>query len=331
MSSYLELLQKLNGYGDVQDLLAADGESVLTGLNNLFGLSGINGNTRDEQFTPNITTTGAGSVGFNPRQVLYESQDFFTNGDLLTYPQDLFQPGNTAYIYFQIKDSQAAIVKQTSTEPLDPSAGSDAKPLKRIALYMPPGVKVSYGTKWDDANLSIRKSVGLGKELFSGDTAETIKQVAARFGDAIVGGEGFLNDTEFANKKILDPQAALLFKGVNFRDFQFDFQMLARNKEESQRIRQIIKCFKYAMHPGTTESGGAIWEYPYFFEIYLCSPSTKYMFNIMNSALVQMEVDYGGSGIPSFFRENGAPVDIRMSLQFKELFVLTKKMILNDY
>ena len=330
MSSYLELLQKLNGYGDVQDLIAGDGESVLTGLNNLFGLRGTTAAARDEQFTPVITS---GSTGFNPRKRTGEdsADTFFTNGSLLMYPQDLFQPGNTAYIYFQIKDSQKATVSQTSTEPLDPSAGSDAAPLKRIALYMPPSVKVNYGARWDDANLTIRKSVGLGKSLFSGDAADTIKQVAARFGDAIVGGEGFLNDTEFANKKILDPQAALLFKGVNFRDFQFDFQMLARNKEETERIRQIIKCFKYAMHPGTTAEGGAIWEYPYFFEIYLCSPSTKYMFNIMNCALVQMEVDYGGSGIPSFFRANGAPVDIRMTLQFKELFVLTKKMVLNDY
>jgi hypothetical protein len=162
------------------------------------------------------------------------------------------------------------------------------------------------------------------------------KQLGARAVDSVFQtGNSIANEVEFGNKMIIDPKNALLFKGVNFRRFQFDFQMMARNAGEAESIRQIIKAFKYGMHPGGGASGGAdggaVWTYPHFFEIYLCTPTRKYMFNIMNAALEEMDVDYGGSGVASFFRENGAPVDIRLSLQFKELFVLTKDLILKDY
>jgi len=121
--------------------------------------------------------------------------------------------------------------------------------------------------------------------------------------DKTMGTQAFQNEAEFRSKGILDPQAALLFKGVEFREFQFDFQLLARTKEESENIRKIIKTFKWAMHPA--KGGGVTWQYPCFFEIYLLTPTRKYMFNIMNSALIRMDVDYGGSGIPAFFTKTG--------------------------
>lgn len=319
-SSYLELLQKLEGFDSVNDITSGDSSSIITGLNELFGKKDVD---YEKHFTP-IDMRSA-------RSNTYEEESFFKDQAILYYPQDLFQPGNTAYIYFQIKDSEGAQIDMFGTDQVNKSAGSDVAPLKRIALYMPPSVKVNYDTKWEDANLSIRQNIGLGAEFFKGNFTDALKQVGSRVADTVLSGAPVQTDLEFASKKILDPQAALLFKGVNFREFQFDFQMLARNVEETEVIRKIIKTFKYAMHPGTSGEGGAMWNYPYFFEIYLCSPSRKYMFNIMNCALRTMEVDYGGSGIPSFFRDNGAPVDIRMTLTFRELFVLTKKMILNDY
>ena len=83
------------------------------------------------------------------------------------------------------------------------------------------------------------------------------------------------------------------------------------------------------MHPGG--GAGASWVYPNNFDIYLLSPSHRYMFNIAQSVLTSMDVDYGGTGATTFFKNTGAPVAIKMSLDFKELSVLTKEKIRKDY
>jgi hypothetical protein len=333
--SYLKFLRSLEGYNTIEKLVAGDDELVRQGLSDLYKKTPADGDLQD-LYAPVDMRTARDAIKDDPTS----NPNWFEDQSLLYFPSDLFGPGNTAYVYFQIKDSanQTLHKGEDGSQLLNPDNGSQAAPSKRIALYMPPSIKIGHNSKWEDASLTIRKDIGVGKALLGAgkggveEWKQIVGQLGAKVADVVTGAEdAFINDAQFASKKIFDPQAALLFKGMDFREFQLDFQLMARNEEETDAIREIIKTFKYAMHPGQSDGGGTMWNYPYFFEIYLCTPSRKYMFNIMNSALTAMEVDYGGSGVPSFFRANGAPVDIRMSLQFKELYVLTKDMILRGF
>jgi hypothetical protein len=124
---------------------------------------------------------------------------------------------------------------------------------------------------------------------------------------------------------------ALMFKGVQFRTFSFDFQMMARSREESVTIQKIINEFKKAMHPSVPKQEPTRWwNYPDNFDIVLRTPADT-MFNISTSVLTDMTVEYGGSGIPVFFDETGAPVQINMNLQFKEMEVLTRERVEQGY
>lgn len=115
--------------------------------------------------------------------------------------------------------------------------------------------------------------------------------------------------------------------------------MMARNAGESDAIRDIIKSFKAGMHPSVAPRNSRFWVYPDSFNITLMVPNVAnmpgeaapYLFQIKNAVLENMEVNYAGSGIPSFFGETGAPVDIRMTLQFKELDILTREQIIEGY
>lgn len=106
--------------------------------------------------------------------------------------------------------------------------------------------------------------------------------------------------------------------------------MMARNKGESDEINKIIKAFKAAMHPSTIDEVNRFWNYPDNFDIYLFSPTREYLFNISTCVLEKMDVNYAQAGVPSFFKDTGAPVDISMSLQFKELELLTREKIQKD-
>lgn len=318
MSKYLDALSKIDGYETVQAISGAvkqgqesgDWSGILDVVNGFLG----NNSVPEEKFAP---ANGVGRLGSSK-----DDPKTYTGNNAFVYPQNLFENGNTPYILFYMKDSANA------ANSYDKFAGSQAAPNARLALYMPPAIRVNYGAKWEEATLNLAVGQSLLTDLGG------IKQVASKVADAAFQtGNTIQNEVEFDSKSIIDPKNALLFKGVNFRRFQFDFQLMARNADEAESIRKIIKAFKYGMHPGgaTGEKSGAMWTYPHFFEIFLCTPTRKYMFNIMNAALEEMDVDYGGSGVASFFRENGAPVDIRLSLQFKELFVLTKELIMEDY
>lgn len=263
----------------------------------------------------------------------------------LIYPSDLFREGQEAYIFFVLRDS----VEQ------------QAVPLKRIGLYMPPSIKVNYGAQWEEMQMTASQYMDLAADAekitdISG-SFDAIKNGAANGGGisgalkgmidsatGVLAARGITNaiDSQFGSnfgqqleKQIgvtVNPHMALLFKGVSFREFQFDFVFMARTEEESESIRKIIKCFKAAMHPANNSKlGSRYWTYPYNFDIYLFSPSHKYMFNIATSVITNMNVDYNGSGYPAFFKNTGAPVQINMSVQFKELEVLTRERVLQDY
>jgi len=269
-------------------------------------------------------------------------------GTSAIFPSDLFTPANEAFILF---------VKRDPVNQNEISKDTDKDSPARMALYMPPQMKVNYGSQWEEIQMTVFQYMDMGKEGAAG--AEFVKNVAggtdagrkAAMDAAIQAvGRGFTNLLDFTasgsnfgqqfeqlTKKTLNPHMALLFKGVSFREFSFDFQMMARNEEETEAIRKIIRSFKAGMHPKIEDGSGRYMIYPDTFDIYLktgvkgTNTDSEYLFQIKTAALTGMSVDYAGSGIPSFFAANGAPVDIRLSLSFKELGVLTREDVHKGY
>lgn len=242
---------------------------------------------------------------------LYSKAKSSSAGGLMKYPGDLFSPGAEPFVIFNIFDAVARGGARKDT----------------IAMYMPPTLKVSYNAQYEEVSLDFEKFLAAAKSLLS---AEELEKLA---GDALAGVIGGVlksnipDEVAIANGRSINPHMAVLFRGVGFRSFQLDFQMNARNAAESDAIQNIIYAFKYYMHPHISADAKRYFEWPEMFTIEFYSPKSEYLFKIFPSALTNMEVDYAGSGVPSFFASTGAPVDIRMSLQFKEMNILTKDLL----
>jgi len=316
MSGYLDFVKKVAKYADVVNKIAG---------------SGFAGGTLAPTLSSDIEASMPEDAGTKLIGEKTEDETWMTDKGALVYPQNLFRPGQPAYILFLMRDSN---LRSTVV-------------YKRIGLYMPPAIKVSYGSNWEEINMPVEQAIDMGKDAidaagsaFGGTSAE--KQAGAQLAadaastgvggvlDVATGGDAFGNHIEVQRRRTTNPHQALLFKGVSFREFQFTFELMARSKDESDSIRQIIKTFKWGMHPGG-EQDASFWSYPNTFDVYLLTPSHKYMFNISQCVLTNMEVDYGASQAASFFKVTGAPVHINLSLTFKELSVLTKKLIESDY
>ncbi|CAB4141271.1 hypothetical protein UFOVP410_110 [uncultured Caudovirales phage] len=298
-----------------------------------------------------------------------EGSYFFQDGQALSFPSDLFSPGNEAYVLFFMREPTIATPKV----------------LKRIAMYMPPSIKVNYGAKWENINMTLLQSTPEGQRLFDNlrsktladnFNSEALSDLASSALAGLLPSNAIRAVDEFttglnapilaATGMALNPHAALKFESIDFRNFEFTFNLLARNAEESDTIRKIIKTFKWGMHPAamTTnvpsipivggnspipnfnipgvgqianistpplESGKIFWQYPNVFDIYLFTPSMNYMFNIKRCVLENIDVNYTGSDRATFFRETGAPVHIDLTLRFKEMSVLTKDEVEKDY
>jgi hypothetical protein len=227
------------------------------------------------------------------------------------YPADL-NPSTQPWVHFEVREA-VAVTNNVLTN---------------FVMYMPPTLKTNYRGKWEDVELTYRQLSDAATDILD---ITNLGTRLGRAGNKILGsitGTNKLAQAEIENGVMVNPHAALQFKGMQFREFQMEFHMMARNADESGQIQSIIDKFRYHMHPDVEAGAGSVgakfFLYPDHFNIQLFSPSDKYLFKFYSCVLENMEVDYAGSSVPSFFTSTGAPVDIRMNLQFKELSVLTK-------
>ena len=121
-----------------------------------------------------------------------------------------------------------------------------------------------------------------------------------------------------------NPHIANVFTGVNFRKHNFQYKLIAKNKQESDTIRDLIRNFKYHMAPDY-KAEGHIFTYPSQFEIIL--RAGDYLFKIGDSFLTAFEVNYTGEGGPVFFEDTNAPYSVTISMSFVEDTIVTKKEV----
>ncbi len=121
-----------------------------------------------------------------------------------------------------------------------------------------------------------------------------------------------------------NPHIANVFEGVNFRQHSFQYKLIAKNKKESDALRDLIRNFKFHMAPDY-QSAGHVFTYPSKFQIIL--RAGDYLFKIGDSVLTSFEVNYNGEGAPYFFEDTNAPYAVDISLSFTEDTIVTKKEI----
>ena len=176
-----------------------------------------------------------------------------------------------------------------------------------------------------DARKAIDKREDLkdlgGKKGTFGDGAQLL-MASAVTGVANAAGAN-ISQNEFLARtggRVLNPNAELLFEGPVLRDFNFDFTMIARSREEGDEIRKIIRFLKVGMAPR------------YQNQVFLRTPkifkleykrgtrhlNTVNRFNPSGLALRTLAVDYAPNGYWSAYQDS-QPIALRMSLNFAEL------------
>ena len=205
-----------------------------------------------------------------------------------------------------------------------------------IALHNPNALSTKYTVNYEDDNLQVFGGIVAGtnalKEAAEKTGGSNIMKDIANQGAAAVAAAG-LNIPGTAGLSRLtglapNPRKEQIFKAVEFRTFQFDYQFYPRDAKEAQNVLNIIYQFKLHMHPEFKDANNFLYIYPSEFDIFYYN-GTQENLNInrhTSCVLTDMSVDYSPNGQFTSFAD-GMPTQINVSLMFKELATLTKEKI----
>ena len=210
---------------------------------------------------------------------------------------------------------------------------------KIIRLYTPQSPQEEYSAGWTDVEFGLvgglaqsDKSVieQIQGALNGTDSASRERAVRLITGlTSITQAAGFnfrLQDAiELQTGKIPNPYKEQLFKGMNFRTFAYQFKFIPKNQEEFNSTKEIINTFRAHMHPERTDDFFIMYPSQFSIEYQYKGQRNEFLTKIADCALVNMKVDYGSGGVLTTFKGTlGAPSEITMTLQFKELELLTR-------
>jgi len=216
------------------------------------------------------------------------------------------------------------------------SNGSTSRLKNVITLHISEKPVVSYGVNYANKDLGALAGLLLqGSAFESLEAAATNPEVQSRIIaelakiPSLKSGGGVISDLiELGSRQKTNPFREVLFESVDYRTFQFSYRFLPKTESETKKIQSIISTFKENMHPEITQQK-LFYIYPSEFDIkyFYKNKENKYLHKFARCALTDMVVDYGGDQFVTF--NDGAPVEIGMTLKFQELEQMTSEGIKN--
>ena len=226
-----------------------------------------------------------------------------------------------------------------------------------IKLFMPPTVEVSYDPQYSDEEIGVATTAVMGAidkfnqakegEKVGAATKELLKNQRLPekllIGAADTIAKGFKEILFARAGKVVNNRLELIFSGLAKRNFTFNFKFLPKSSQEARAVYNIIRRFKFHMLPeiigDVTTSRTFVT--PDVFDIkYMMSDGkeNEYINKISTCVLENMNVKYGGDRYQTFdpsMAEAGAPdgmkappVQTEMTLQFRELEIVTQNNVL---
>lgn len=225
----------------------------------------------------------------------------------------------------------------------DPSQGFQKGFYQRVAqaisIYIPDTMQTQQSIQWENSSLQqmgenfvrgVASTGGntSGKDSFMNKTLNSIRNVAASAGGAIGGAIGTAGRIGgFA----INPQLLVLFRGIDPRQFTYEFYFTPKNEKEAEAVRNIIYAFRFHSHPDVNEGYGAFFVAPSTFDIEFNfrGKRNENIHQVKTCVLTNYSVDYAPYGWSTY--TDGMPIQTRLVLNFQETDIITRKNVTEGY
>lgn len=243
----------------------------------------------------------------------------------LSFPPD----GQGTSVSFTAIDKNGALKasKGAVTE-----AGSGYSVLGTQRIYMPQNLETQFTANFEETEMSQILRNGLENGIFSEGVLDSIMAAGVDNGIQAAGDftgmAGAGAAAAIARGKVRNNHMEVMFRGMAFRQFQFNFKFFPRNSGETDQIRSLINFMKLNMHPEFENASNKVYFLPPPVFAIRINNSGNFYGGYKESALIDMSVNYTGGGQATEFT-NGTPTEIDLSLTFKELEYNTRVDVLN--
>lgn len=201
-------------------------------------------------------------------------------------------------------------------------AGGGYAVLGTCRMMLPQNMETQFTANYEETEMSQILRNGLENGFFSEDTLSAIMSSAVdntiqSAGD-FTGMAGTEAAAALARGKVRNNHLEVMFRGMGFRQFQFNFKFFPKNPGETDRIRSIIQFLKVNMHPEFESGSDKVYFLPPPVFSIRVNNGNGFYGGYKESALIDMSVNYTGGGMATSFVD-GSPTEIDLSLTFKEL------------
>ena len=190
--------------------------------------------------------------------------------------------------------------------------------------------KIMSSTKESQGHYGLQAGERPGLDT-GGGAGGSIKQAVGTTDWAGVMGEGLktLSGEGGLTGRVL-AQSFMSYSGPGYRSHSFAFSLKPESKNDSTEIENIVKFFKENSAPEQFKVSklARIYKVPNIFEITF-HPNAG-LHKIKASALESVEVKYGGEKY-NIFKDDQMPVQVDISLSFKELEILNKEDVVGGF
>ena len=225
-----------------------------------------------------------------------------------------------------------------------------------IDLHMPRQLEDKVEAEYTEGTDAVAKSGTLGSAIvdavnnFDGDFKGSLKNVMESAGKnlkdkapellgnvtaavaensgitkAITGidGEMVKRSIEKRTGSVPNPHEEMFFQNIGIREFTFQHKLISFDEKDSYTIQQILKNFKYHSSPGVSSENHRLL-YPSQFRMKFYrwvnnrAIENEWLPKIEPCVLTSVEVNYAASDGWAV-HSTGAPVDIELSLSFREI------------
>ena len=234
---------------------------------------------------------------------------------------------------------------------------STTKEIGSIFLHMPNSISLNEAAGWGGESLGVVGNLTKGA-LKGSDTSAMQDMAGAAIGSAgnlmaaaaggivgtvlskipgvsgmaggllgLIGGETIQRGGEAAFSVKQNPYMEMMFSGIGFRSYKFDFVFRAKNKSEIITVGEIIKKFRQHSRPTWVGSslGKSFMNYPQEFQIQFLTElvsTNSYEQNLhlpylKPSVLTSVDTNFTPNNIWAAY-DKGAPVAITLGLTFSE-------------
>lgn len=207
-----------------------------------------------------------------------------------------------------------------------------------IGLPIPTSLQEQFNMSYSDINLgllgageNILPNFNQSPEAIGAQTSENVQKFvqgvggesAAFYAARTVSGltDATAGAVEKAGGAVKNPYQALLFQGVNLRTHSFNYRFSPRSTTEHATLKKIIHEFKSRMHP---TKDALLYLFPDVVDIKFGKKDGEPYF-FKTCFLESMSVNYAPQGTPAFFAQTSDPVEVEISLSFKETSQVTRQ------